>query len=59
MKALTVSQPYASMIGPEKWVENRRWYTPYRGRLAIHAGKGTQYLTRWQRGMSDECTRAC
>ncbi|MHC4647013.1 MAG: ASCH domain-containing protein, partial [Planctomycetota bacterium] len=26
--------------------ENRRWPTSYRGPLAIHAGKGTQYLTR-------------
>lgn len=44
--ALTVSQPYASLIaGGEKWVENRRWYTSYRGPLAIHAGKGTQYLS--------------
>ena len=47
MKALAVSQPHASLIayGP-KWVENRRWYTSYRGRIAIHAGKGTQYLDR-------------
>jgi len=36
------------MIGTEKWVENRCWqYMPsYRGPLAIHAGKGTQYLSR-------------
>lgn len=47
MKALTISQPYASLIADgEKPVENRRWYTPYRGPLAIHAGKGTQYLAR-------------
>ena len=46
MLALTVSQPYASMIDRgEKWIENRRWETKYRGPLAIHAGKGTQYLT--------------
>lgn len=46
MKALTISQPFASLIADgEKWIENRRWYTPYRGPLAIHAGKGTQYLT--------------
>lgn len=46
MKALTISQPYASLIASgEKWVENRRWPTKYRGPLAIHAGKGTQYLT--------------
>ena len=47
MKALTISQPYASLIASgEKWVENRRWETKYRGPLAIHAGKGTQYLDR-------------
>lgn len=41
MKALTISQPYASLIARgEKFVENRRWPTPYRGPLAIHAGKG-------------------
>ena len=47
MKALTISQPFASLIASgEKWVENRRWPTGHRGRLAIHAGKGTQYLDR-------------
>lgn len=47
MKALTISQPYASLIANgEKWIENRRWETLYRGKLAIHAGKGTQYLDR-------------
>lgn len=46
MKALTISQPYADLIASgAKWVENRRWETLYRGPLAIHAGKGTQYLT--------------
>lgn len=47
MKALTISQPFASLIADgEKFVENRKWETPYRGPLAIHAGKGTQYLDR-------------
>jgi hypothetical protein len=47
MKALTISQPFASLIADgEKWIENRSWYTSYRGPLAIHAGKGTQYLTK-------------
>lgn len=50
IKALTISQPYASLIASgEKWVENRRWYTRYRGYLAIHAGCGTQYLSRRER----------
>lgn len=49
MKALTISQPFASLItNGEKWVENRSWETKYRGSLAIHAGKGTQYLTAKQ-----------
>jgi len=48
-RALTISQPYASLIADGiKWVENRQWATSYRGPLAIHAGKGTQYLTRRQ-----------
>jgi hypothetical protein len=47
MKALTISQPFASLIASgEKWIENRSWYTSYRGPLAIHAGKGLQYLDR-------------
>lgn len=47
MKAITISQPYASLIaGGSKWIENRTWYTSYRGSIAIHAGKGTQYMTR-------------
>lgn len=45
MKALTISQPYASLIASgEKFVENRTWETFHRGPLAIHAGKGKQYL---------------
>lgn len=47
MKCLTISQPFASLIASgEKWVENRTWETLYRGPIGIHAGKGTQYLTR-------------
>jgi hypothetical protein len=47
MKALTISQPFASLIADgEKWIENRSWFTKYRGQLAIHAGVGTQYLTK-------------
>lgn len=59
MKALTISEPYASMIASgEKWVENRVWRAPpsYRGELAIHAGKGTQYLDRSElRGYPTQC----
>lgn len=47
MRALTISQPWASIIATgDKFVENRTWATPYRGALLIHAGKGTQYLTK-------------
>lgn len=47
MKAITVSQPFASLIAcGGKFVENRTWPTSHRGQLAIHAGKGTQYLSR-------------
>lgn len=46
MKALTISQPFATLIRDGmKFVENRKWGTQYRGPLAIHAGKGRQYLT--------------
>jgi activating signal cointegrator 1 len=40
MKAITLHQPWAYfiMVGLKE-VETRSWYTPYRGPLAIHAGK--------------------
>lgn len=55
MKAITIQEPFATLIvrgyfDPvlgivrRKDVENRRWPTRYRGPLAIHAGKGTDYL---------------
>lgn len=47
MKAITISQPYASLIASgEKWIENRTWPTRSRGKLAIHAGLGRQYLSK-------------
>lgn len=47
MKALTVQQPWASLIfremalpfGTFKQVETRSWKTSHRGKLAIHAAK--------------------
>lgn len=46
-RAITISQPYATLIASgEKWIENRTWAPKYRGLLAIHAGKGVQYLRR-------------
>lgn len=50
MRALTIQQPYASLIVlPDeddrcKRVENRTWRTSYRGPILIHAGKGKDYL---------------
>jgi hypothetical protein len=50
MKALTICQPYASLIClPEadprhKRIENRTWPTHYRGPLLIHAGKSREWL---------------
>lgn len=40
MKALTLTQPYASLVAcGAKKVETRSWKTSYRGPLAIHAAK--------------------
>ena len=55
MKALTVCQPFASLIvgwpGIDfmdmKRVENRTWATGYRGTLLIHAGHSTRWLGTW------------
>ena len=47
MKALTVCQPYAELIargGDVKPLENRTWFTSYRGPLLIHAGKSRDWL---------------
>lgn len=57
MKAITIQQPYATLIAlPDdddraKRVENRSWQTDYRVPLLIHAGKGRDYL---QNGDLDE-----
>lgn len=41
MQAITVLQPWATLIAiGAKTNETRGWSTPYRGLLAIHAGKG-------------------
>jgi len=40
MKALSISQPWAWLIAHGyKDVENREWYTDYRGPLIIHASR--------------------
>lgn len=40
MRALTIRQPWAWAIFNGKDIENRDWPTRFRGRVAIHAGKG-------------------
>ena len=41
MKAITIKQPYASLIAAGlKEYEFRTWKTNYRGEILIHAGKG-------------------
>ena len=45
IKAITLLQPYAALVAiGAKTIETRSWYTPYRGPLAIHAGKGRDFL---------------
>ena len=45
MKAITILQPWAHLIvhGPKR-IENRTWWTKYRGPLAIHAAKSRRML---------------
>lgn len=51
MKGLTVCQPYAYLLALAdgdplaKRIENRTWWTGYRGPLLIHAGKSRDWLT--------------
>lgn len=41
MKALTLTQPYATLVAiGSKHIETRSWATSYRGPLAIHAAAG-------------------
>lgn len=45
-RALTICNPYPEMIMlGEKRVENREWFTPYRGPFLIHAGKSRAWLS--------------
>jgi len=44
MKAISIRQPWAWLIVQgAKAVENRRWYTAYRGPLLIHAARGCTF----------------
>jgi hypothetical protein len=46
MRAITICQAYPELIlTGEKPIENRTWYTSYRGELLIHAGKSKEWLT--------------
>lgn len=47
MKAITIQQPYATLIaiGAKKF-ETRGWKTSYRGPVAIHAGKNTKEIKK-------------
>jgi len=48
MKALTIHQPWASLIACEtKRFETRSWKTSYRGPIAIHAGNKPILLSPW------------
>lgn len=45
LRALTLIQPWATLIVQgHKTIETRTWRTAYRGWLAIHAGKSTDYV---------------
>jgi len=47
MLCLTVCQPYAfTILTGEKVNEYRKWATPHRGPLAIHAGLSTTWLVK-------------
>jgi hypothetical protein len=43
MKAISIKQPWAWAIFNGKPVENRTWYSHYRGELLIHASKKFDY----------------
>ena len=45
MMALTICDPYPEMIlDGSKRVENREWYTTYRGWVLVHAGKSREWM---------------
>lgn len=63
MRVLTVCQPYAhAIIHMGKDVENRRWFTGYRGPLAIHAGKSRSWFgvgEFWPAGPREPTPQEC
>jgi hypothetical protein len=49
MKALTLTQPYATLVAIRaKRIETRSWATKYRGPLAIHAAAGLGPVGGWK-----------
>lgn len=55
MMGLTICQPYAHLIVlGEKPIENRTWFTSYRGDLLIHAGKSKAWLDEDDRNLYPE-----
>jgi hypothetical protein len=51
IRALSLTQPYASLVGAGKWIETRSWRTQHRGVLAIHAA---QTFPAWARNLCEE-----
>lgn len=55
MKAITLHQPWATLIACGiKTIETRSWPTPYRGPLAIHAGKHPFNARHYDRDFVDQ-----
>lgn len=55
MKALSLRQPWAAIVlFHGKRIENRRWYTSFRGPFLIHASKG---MTHREFDEALECAR--
>lgn len=52
IRGLSLLQPWATLIAiGAKQFETRSWWTPYRGRIAIHASKK---YTKWQKELAEE-----
>ncbi|AUB34205.1 PUA-like domain [Nostoc flagelliforme CCNUN1] len=47
LKAITLHQPWAYLVGRYKWFETRSWSTNYRGKIAIHAAKKQHDTDEW------------
>lgn len=53
IKAITLHQPWASLVGISKLFETRGWSTDYRGKIAIHAAKKQKDTDDWCEELSD------